>query len=242
MGLKIAVIPARSGSKRVPRKNVRPINGIPLIGRTIMSILASDVFDEVYVSTNDNEIATIAMNYGASVPFLRAENLADDFTPTQPVISNFLQRLEQEKNIESTYCCCVYATSFLINSRLYKESFERLRTNVDLSYVVTVVEYPHPIQRALEIDTRNNKVRFLEPNHRSTRTQDLPKRFHDAGQLYWGLSSAWRNQIPIFGEKTAGYILKTNSIVDIDNEEDWLRAEKYLTIRENGLKVDNLEK
>jgi pseudaminic acid cytidylyltransferase len=202
------------------------MDGIPLIGRTITSILASQVFDEIYVSTDDTEIAQIAVQFGASVPFLREENLADDFVTTQPVIADFLNRLDRERGEMPNYCCCVYATSFLLDARVYGETLDRLQSNGDLNYVATIAEYSHPIQRALEIEPGNDLLRFTEPEHRLTRTQDLQKRYHDAGQLYWGQVSAWKNLEPIFGERTAGYIIDSNSIVDIDSESDWMRAEK----------------
>ena len=184
MQSRIAVIPARSGSKRVPGKNIRLMEGIPLIARTIKLALSVEVFDEIYVTTDDEEIAKISKDYGASVPFLRDRNLADDFTPTQPVISDFLHRIRDEINLTPEFCCCIYSSAFMIAEDVFTKSFEILEASSELDYVATVLQYPHPIQRALTLDSQTKKVSFIEKKYSKTRTQDLESSYHDAVEAF----------------------------------------------------------
>jgi pseudaminic acid cytidylyltransferase len=231
MQSRIAVIPARSGSRRVPGKNIRLMEGIPLIARTIKLALSVEVFDEIYVTTDDEEIAKISKDYGASVPFLRDRKLADDFTPTQPVISDFLHRIRDEISLTPEFCCCIYSSAFMVPEDVFTKSFEILEASSKLNYVATVLEYPHPIQRALTLDSQTKKVSFVEQKYSKTRTQDLESFYHDAGQMYWGRSKAWMENVALFGDSTAGYALKFNSVVDLDSEEDWKKAEELLMLR-----------
>jgi pseudaminic acid cytidylyltransferase len=231
MNSRIAVIPARGGSKRLPGKNIRMMEGIPLIGRTISLLLESNFFDEVFVTTDNQEIARISKEFGATTPFLRDKNLSDDFTPTQPVISNFLYELSSKLAIDPEFCCCVYSSAFMLPKNIFSETFDLLNAKSDCDYVATIHKYSHPIQRAMTLDKTTHTVTFLNPENLTTRTQDLEETYFDAGQLYWGRSEAWKELRPIFNNTTAGYSLELNSVVDLDTQDDWLKAEELLKVR-----------
>ncbi len=231
MNSRIAVIPARGGSKRLPGKNIRMMEGIPLIGRTIRLLLESNFFDEVFVTTDNQEIAKVSQEFGASIPFLRDKTLADDFTPTQPVISNFLYELSSKLEINPEFCCCVYSSAFMLPKYIFLETFNLLTAKNDCDFVATILKYSHPIQRAMTLNKATNSVTFMNPENIATRTQDLEETYFDAGQLYWGRSKAWKEMRPIFNKTTAGYSLELNSVVDLDTPDDWLKAEELLKLR-----------
>jgi len=220
--MKVAVIPARGGSKRIPRKNIKLFHGKPMIVWSIEAAIASKCFDHVIVSTDDKEIADIAQNAGAQIPFLRPTHLADDNTGTTPVISDAIEALNR-LNVIPNYVCCIYATApFLVPENL-RIGLDKL-INSDADYVFTVTRYPSPIQRALKIkDT--GRLEMFQPDHFFTRSQDLEESFHDAGQFYWGRSNAWTNKSLIFSEKSIPIVLPSYQVQDIDTNEDWTRAE-----------------
>ena len=225
----IAIIPARGGSKRIPRKNIRQIDGKPLISFPILSALESKVFSDVFVSTDDEEIADIAREYGAKVPFVRDSELSNDFTSTVPVIRDAIERISV-KNYKFDNCCCIYPTSIFVTSKdLIDSSAKFNQVKLD-SFLISVVKYPYPIQRALSMDLEGG-VAFLDPQHLSTRSQDLPKTYHDAAQFYWGSKAAWLKNDSVF-TKSTGYLISSSRIQDIDEEEDLQRAE-YLYRTQN---------
>lgn len=220
--MKIAVIPARGGSKRIPRKNIKLFSGKPMIGWSIEAAKSSGCFDEIIVSTDDEEIAAVARRWGASVPFIRPASLSDDHTGTTAVIRHSLEWLDS-KNTTVTHACCVYATAPFLNPEDIKRGLELIE-NLDLDYAFSVTSYSFPIQRALKLDA-NDRVNMFNPEHLKTRSQDLTVAWHDAGQFYWGTKSAWLREAAIYSERAAVVKLPRHRVQDIDVQEDWERAE-----------------
>ncbi len=216
--MKIAIIPARGGSKRIPKKNIREFNSKPIIAWSIQAAQESGCFDRVIVSTDSKEIANTAKLFGAEVPFLRDKNLSDDHTPTLPVISDAISRLEDE--IE--FVCCIYPTApFVKPDDISKGLKIIMEQKVD--FVFTATKYNYPIQRALRLD-QDGTVSMLQPDQENVRSQDLEDTFHDAGQFYWGRSDAWLEGRPILNNSCILEVLESHS-QDIDTEDDWRKAE-----------------
>ena len=225
----VAIIPARGGSKRIPRKNLAPFDGVPMIVRSIRTALDSGLFDEVVVSTDDAEIAEVARAHGAEVPFLRPAELADDFTGTAAVIVHALQQLPA-----FDYACCVYATAPLLQARYLREGFERLEQHPDKSFAFSVCSFGFPVQRALTLDGQG-ALTALYPEFRNTRSQDLPEAFQDAGQFYWGRSDAWLRGEVVYSPASLPVVLPRHLVQDIDTPEDWKRAEYlYAALKAGG--------
>lgn len=223
----IAVIPARGGSKRIPRKNIKDFLGIPIIQRTIDILHDANIFEKILVSTDDQEIAEISIQSGAEVPFLRPRHLADDHTPTAPVIKDTIKKYCEKNNVTINLCCCVYPCNPMLKSEtIIRAKNMLIEHNVDFVYPVCV--YPHPIQRSMRIDT-NGRMDFLYPEHELTRTQDLEECFHDAGQFYWGQTTAWLEEKRMHSDGM-GMEIPASQVIDIDNEDDWLRAEALYKI------------
>ncbi|RYG39228.1 MAG: pseudaminic acid cytidylyltransferase [Burkholderiales bacterium] len=219
--MNIAVIPARGGSKRIPRKNVKAFCGRPMIAWSIKAALESGCFDRVIVSTDDDEIAAVAEEHGAEVPFRRPAALSDDYTPIVPVIAHAIRWQQATATVERA--CCIYATAPM----LCAEDLRAGRTALDVpnrDYVFSVTSYPFPIQRALKIDMEGRLAMF-QPEHLETRSQDLEDAYHDAGQFYWGRAGAWLAGRPIFDAASATVQLPRKRVQDIDTIEDWERAE-----------------
>jgi len=219
--MKIAVIPARAGSKRILKKNIKFFCGKPMIAWAIEKAKESNFFDEIIVSTDDNEIMNIANQYGAKTPFKRLEKLADDYTVTVPVIENAI--LECEKiGWDIDYACCIYPCSPFIKVDDFKLSFEKMISG-HFDFIYPVTEYNHPVLRAMKF-SKNNKMEFLFPENEMTRTQDLDILYHDTGQFYWGKRNAWVNNKKMHTDGTS-FPIPSWRVVDIDNEDDWKRAE-----------------
>jgi pseudaminic acid cytidylyltransferase len=220
--MNLAIIPARGGSKRIPEKNIRSFAGKPMIAHSIEIALSSDLFDHVVVSTDDEKISEIAIRYGAEVPFRRPAELSDDWTPTIPVISHAIQWYQRQgKPVD--YACCIYATAPFIQLRDLKMGYDLMRER-NAAYAFTVTRYAHPIQRALIIEDAGG-VQPLYPEHRMTRSQDLPQTFHDAGQFYWGAAQAFLKGLPFYDSHSVPVILPHYLAQDIDTWEDWQQAE-----------------
>ena len=217
----IAIIPARGGSKRIPRKNIKLFHGKPLIAYSIETALRSGLFDDVIVSTDDAEIAEVAKRYGASVPFIRPKELSDDFTGTGAVVSHAKEWLLQNGR-EFEYICTLYATAPLLNARYLKEAFERLQ-NSDVKYAFSCTSMPFPIQRTFRV-TNENRCEMFWPENFSKRSQDLELAYQDAGQFYFNRVSKKSDEL-IFGSDSIPIILPRHLVQDIDDEEDWLQAE-----------------
>lgn len=229
--MNLAIIPARGGSKRIPKKNIVNFAGKPLIARAIEVAKRSDIFERVIVSTDDVEVANVAIEFGADVPFMRPSFLADDFTPTAPVIEHAIRECHAY-GWPVKYACCIYpCTPFLLEDDL-KKAFE-LIVQRDVDFVYSVTEYPHPIQRAMR-QLSTGKMEFFSPQFELTRTQDLEICYHDAGQFYWGKSTAW-----LSGKKmhTDGIALQIPNwrAIDIDTQDDLDRASFLGSSMELGL-------
>ena len=219
--MKVAIIPARGGSKRIPRKNIKEFNGRPIIAWSILAAQESGLFDHIIVSTDDSEIRMIAEKYGATVPFIRPSDISDDHTPTVPVISHAVKEIEKlYQNIE--YACCIYPCSPLLLASDMVEAFNMLEST-GADFVYPVVEYPHPIFRSMR-QSENGKMEFIYPEYELTRTQDLERVFHDAGQFYWGRVDAWK-ELKKMHTDGLGMEIPSYRVVDIDTEDDWKRAE-----------------
>lgn len=226
----VAIVPARGGSKRIPRKNIRPLSGVPLMAWTISMAVSSGVFERVIVTTDDDEIAQVGREYGAETPFKRGEHLADDHTPTVDVISDALERTTRLHNNQPV--CCLYPSAVFTNAADLRGSL-RLLGSSGRPYVAAVSRYAHPIQRAFALRA-DGGIELVDPAAASQRTQDLEPRYHDAGQFYWGTSAAWLNRIPILGN-ARGFELPEERSCDIDNERDWLVAQAlHTTLLELG--------
>jgi N-acylneuraminate cytidylyltransferase len=225
----VAIIPARGGSKRIPRKNLKPFDGVPMIVRSIRTALDSGLFERVVVSTDDAEIAEVARAHGADVPFLRPAELADDFAGTAPVIVDALQQLP-----DFDYACCVYATAPLLQTRYLRQGLALLEQHQDKSYAFSVCSFGFPVQRALTLDGQG-ALQALYPEFRNTRSQDLPEAFQDAGQFYWGRSEAWLRGEVMYSPASLPVILPRHLVQDIDTLEDWKRAEYlYAALKAGG--------
>ena len=217
----IAVIPARGGSKRIPRKNIKDFYGKPLIAYSIEVALNSKLFDKVVVSTDDEEIASIAKAYGADVPFLRPKELSDDFTGTDEVVSHTLEYLKNRGDVFD-YVCTIYATAPLLQEKYLIEGFEKLK-NSDAVHAFSVTSMPFPIQRTFKID-ENGRCGMFFPEHYMTRSQDLEEAYQDAGQFYWTKLNEKSDEI-MFGKDSIAVVLPRHLVQDIDTLEDWKRAE-----------------
>ena len=225
----VAIIPARGGSKRIPRKNLLPFDGVPMIVRSIRTAVDSGLFDLVVVSTDDAEIAEVARAHGAQVPFMRPAALADDFTGTAAVI---VHALEQMPSFD--FACCIYATAPLLQVRYLREGLELLERHADKSFAFSVCDFGFPVQRALTLDEQG-ALRALYPEFRNTRSQDLPKAFQDAGQFYWGRREAWLRGEVLYSPASLPVILPRHLVQDIDTAEDWKRAEYlYAALKAGG--------
>lgn len=229
--MRLAVIPARGGSKRIPRKNVRPFCGKPMIAWSIEAARESGCFDRIVVSTDDPEIAGTALELGAEVPFMRPPELSDDHTGTMAVIAHAVTWLERRGEAPQQVCC-VYATAPLLLPGDLRLGLARLEES-GCDFAFSVASYPFPIQRALRID-RDGRVGMFWPEQFPTRSQDLEEAYHDAGQFYWGSAAAWLSGTAIFGSGSVPVILPRHRVQDIDTPEDWERAELMFKLMRSG--------
>jgi len=221
--MRLAVIPARGGSKRIPRKNIRPFCGEPMIAWSIRAAKASACFDRIIVSTDDEEIASVARDNGAEVPFVRPPELSDDYASTQAVIGHAIVWTSENGDQTPNEVCCLYATAPFVRATDLRTGLTMLRRNRS-GYVFPVTRCPFPIQRAVRI-TASNRIEMFNPECFSSRSQDLEVAYHDAGQFYWGYAEAWLGAKPIFSEDAMPIILPRQYVQDIDTPEDWIVAE-----------------
>ena len=220
--MNICVIPARGGSKRIPRKNIKMFHGKPIIAYSIEAAIASGCFDKVIVSTDDGEIAGIAKEFGAEVPFIRPAEISSDLAATNPVISHAVNWLESQGNFIN-HVCCLYATAPLIEPNSISSAYKKFKEmKADFCYSVT--SFPFPIQRSIKI-SKNGKVELFQPEYYHYRSQDLEEAYHDAGQFYWGTKQAFNSENSILSDVVIPYILPRYLVQDIDSPEDWVRAE-----------------
>jgi N-acylneuraminate cytidylyltransferase len=218
----VAIIPARGGSRRIPGKNIREFRGKPILAYSIEAAQASGLFDDIIVSTDDEAIAAVARDYGASVPFIRPADIADDYTGTNAVVKHAVQwLLDAGHTIE--YVCCIYATAPLLSARYLREGLEKLRGSGKM-FSFSIASFPFSIYRALRIDEHGTlSPRF--PEFSEARSQDLEEHYHDAGQFYWGLPEAFLGDVALYSDASVPIHLPRHLVQDIDSLEDWERAE-----------------
>ena len=217
----IAIIPARGGSKRIPRKNIKEFFGKPLIAYSIEIALASKLFEKVVVTTDDEEISKIAKEYGAEVPFLRPKELSDDFTGTGDVVEHVIEKLEFQGEYYE-YICTIYATAPLLQKEYLIEGYEKLQDS-DAMNAFSATTMPFPIQRTFKLNEKG-RCEMFTPEYYMTRSQDLEEAYQDAGQFYWEKRLKKSNEI-MFGKDSIPIILPRNLVQDIDTLEDWQRVE-----------------
>ena len=231
--MRLAIIPARGGSKRIPRKNIKPFCGKPMIAWSIEAARDSGCFDRVIVSTDDAEIAQVARTCGADVPFMRPAELSDDHTGTIAVIAHAIEWLRQHDDAPGEVCC-LYATAPFVQAADLRRGLDLLRQS-GADYAFSVTSYAFPIQRAIRIGAAQ-RVEMFHPEHFATRSQELQEAWHDAGQFYWGKAEAWMAGKPILSADAVPVILPRHRVQDIDTPEDWLRAElMFAALRQSEL-------
>jgi len=227
----LCIIPARGGSKRIPRKNIKLFLGKPIIAYSIEAAINSGLFDEVMVSTDDTEIAEIALKYGAKVPFLRSEKNSDDNATTTDVLIEVLEQYKIVFNITFDLGCCIYPTAPLVQIKYLKVGYDKIVEN-QYDSVFPIVAFSYPIWRGITIDD-NKHVAMEWPEFYNSRSQDLKTIYHDAGQWYWFRTNILKQEKKLYMDKSYGLILNDTEVQDIDNEVDWKLAElKYQLLKE----------
>lgn len=228
--MKIAIIPARGGSKRIPRKNIKNFCGKPMIAWSIEIAINSGCFDKVIVSTDDDEIAKIANSFGAETPFKRPAALANDYAPTIPVIQHAIETISIP---ELQYACCIYPTAAFITTNILKESLQYLEHgNVD--FVMPIVAYSCPVERALQMGN-NDLLTMKNISNKNKRTQDCEILYHDTGQFYFGSINAWYNPGDFYDQRVKAIKIPKYRAHDIDTIEDWRLAEMLFLQLDNTL-------
>jgi pseudaminic acid cytidylyltransferase len=230
--MRLAIIPARGGSKRIPRKNIKMFGGKPMIAWSIDAAKDSKLFDRIIVTTDDEEIAEVATQWGAEIPFIRPPELSDDHAGTTEVIAHATQwALSQGWPV--TEVCCIYATAPFVQVDDLKQGLDLLEAG-DWEYAFSATDYAAPIFRSFKQDS-NGGIEMFYPEHFLTRSQDLPITLHDAGQFYWGKLSAWLERKQVFNKYSTPIIIPRWRVQDIDTPEDWKRAElMYQVLMKNG--------
>ncbi|MEQ8170851.1 MAG: pseudaminic acid cytidylyltransferase [Candidatus Eremiobacterota bacterium] len=220
----LAIIPARGGSKRIPRKNVKSFLGVPIIKYSIDAALNADCFHEVMVSTDDKEIAEIAVSYGAKVPFYRSEATSNDYAGTSEVIEEVIMEYKK-RGQQFAYFCCIYPTAPFITSERLREAMKLLKES-GANGVLPVTRFSYPIQRSLKIE--DGRIKMIWPENYNARSQDLMPAYHDCGQFYCLNIESFLKQKRLFAEFTIPIVIPETEVQDIDNEVDWKLAElKY---------------
>lgn len=225
----LCIIPARGGSKRIPRKNIKLFNNKPMITHSIIVAQQSGLFSDIIVSTDDAEIAQVAREYGANVPFVRPPELSDDFATTGAVIAHAVDFMQQN-GWSGDAVCCIYATAPFVQADDLQRGFQQLR-DTGANFAFSVCSFAFPIQRALRMNAQG-EVAMFQPELFAVRSQDLEEAWHDAGQFYWGTAQAWLAQKPIFNSHSVGVPLPRYRVQDIDTPEDWIRAELLAKVLE----------
>ena len=223
--MKLAVIPARGGSKRIPRKNIKFFCGKPMIAWSVLAAREAEVFDRIIVSTDDPEIASVARACGADVPFIRPVELSDDHTGTMPVVAHAIE-WHVSQGFNPKQVCCIYATAPFVQGVDIRRGLGILETS-GADFAFSVTSFAFPIQRAIKLRT-DGRMEMFDPAQFQTRSQDLPEAFHDAGQFYWGTRTAWLSDAALFGPGSAPVVLPRYRVQDIDTPEDWEQAEALM--------------
>ncbi len=227
--MKLCVIPARGGSKRIPRKNIRPFCGKPILAYSIEAALETGLFDRVMVSTDDKEIAEVAQAHGAEIPFLRPRELADDHTGTNAVARQAIE-WHQRQGYAVDHACCLYATAPFVRAADLMAAYAQLCES-GKSFVFSVAKARFSVQRALRM-TDGGEVEAMYPEFYASRSQDMEPAYHDAGQFYWGTAAAFLEDRMLYSRLARGYVLPHYRVQDIDDEEDWMHAEMMFEVLE----------
>ncbi|MDT3306371.1 pseudaminic acid cytidylyltransferase [Shewanella vaxholmensis] len=225
--MKVAIIPARGGSKRIPRKNIKLFHGKPMIAYSIEAALASACFDKVIVSTDDMEIAAVAKQYGAEVPFLRPVNISDDYATTMDVMQHAIEWFVQQ-GWDIKAVCCLYATAPFVTPEYLIEGYQKLQQR-NVEFTFSAAAFSFPIQRAIKL-SNHGAVSMFDASQEQVRSQDLDEAYHDAGQFYWGRTEAFLERKSIFAPHSRVVILPRTRVQDIDTPEDWLFAEALYSL------------
>lgn len=220
--MNVAIIPARGGSKRIPRKNIRMFAGKPIIAHSILAALETNLFSKIIVSTDDLEIAEVALSFGANVPFIRPTELADDYASTDAVIIDALQWLDKNE-ILPDYFCCIYATAPFVTSHYLQRGYELLRRH-NAATAFSVTTFASSIFRALQLN-ENNRIVSIWPENALKRSQDLPEAYYDVGQFYWGDTRKYLTEKQLYSSDAVPIIIPRFLAQDIDTPEDWETAE-----------------
>jgi len=228
----VCIIPARGGSKRIPRKNIKEFMGKPVISYSIEAALHSGCFESVIVSTDDQEIAEVAQVYGAEVPFVRPAELSDDFSGTTPVIAHAIEWLKNEGK-KINLVCCIYATAPFISSETIIKGMKLIEEEKK-QYSLTVTHFPSAIQRAIKIT--ENQLGMFWPENYNIRSQDLEEAYYDAGQMYWGKPEAFIDNLPFYTNNSIPVVLPNYLVQDIDTLEDWRSAELLYKVLQLDMK------
>ena len=226
--MRLCVIPARGGSKRIPRKNIREFCGKPMISWSIDAALQSGCFDRIVVSTDDVEIAEVAVACGAEVPFMRPTDLSNDYVATRPVVNHTIMEISRSYRMP-TVVCCLYATAPFVTVSHLRDALDKLISE-KLDFVFSAATFSYPIQRAFRVLPGGGLERCY-PQHRNTRSQDLEEIYHDAGQFYWGRCKAFLDEVDTVSENSRAFLLPRYRVHDIDTEEDWKRAETIFSAK-----------
>lgn len=229
----IAIITARGGSKRIPRKNIRDFCGKPIIAYSIETALESKLFDEVMVSTDDEEIAEISKKFGATVPFFRSKENSDDYSGTSDVLIEVLNQYN-DLNLNFDYCCCIYPTAPFVTVERLKQGFEKIQSN-HFDCVFPVVKFSFPILRSLKMESSGR----ISPNwseYIPKRSQDLPSAYHDSGQYYWFSVNSFLKNKSLITDNTGGIEIPDLEVQDIDTEDDWKMAEFKFQFLKKGIR------
>lgn len=225
--MKLAIIPARGGSKRIPRKNIRPFAGRPIIAYAIEAARDAGLFDRIVVSTDDEEIAAVARSFGAETPFVRPPELSDDHATTLEVLRHAVERIS-ETGLAVDLVCCIYSTAPFVRATDICAAGEAIMES-GADFCLSVTTFPFPIQRAVRI-MPSGRLQMFQPEHLNTRSQDLEEGYHDVGQFFWAQPTALRERKPVFGPGTIPYVIPRYRAQDIDTQEDWERAELLMQV------------
>lgn len=220
--MNLAIIPARGGSKRIPKKNIKAFCDKPLIAYSIEAAQRSGLFERIIVSTDDQEVANVATAYGADVPFIRPEHLSNDIVGTRPVTNHAIEYCI-EHFFQPVHCCCIYATAPFLQDEYLQQGLKQLQEQPDKQFAFSVTTFPFPVQRALTMS--NNAIAPMFPEDIGKRSQDLVEGVHDAGQFYWGTTEGYLSNRVIFSSASIPIVLPRHLVQDIDTQEDWIRAE-----------------
>ena len=220
--MNVAVILARGGSKRIPRKNIKQFCGKPMISWPIELAKESGLFEHIIVSTDDEKIAKISKKYGAEVPFIRPDKLSDDYVGIIDVIDHAVTWMYEQK-WQPEAVCCMYATSVFLTRNDLNKGYETLKMG-DWSYTFSATDFEYPIFRSFK-DHPNGGVEMFFPEYFEKRSQDLPVALHDAAQFYWGVPNSWTNKLKLFESHSYPIKIPRWRVQDIDTEDDWKRAE-----------------